>query len=116
MTQALLHGPGMWVWGAHPDTQRCANKRAGTPCLLTESHAQASALTLWGRVAAGDLKALGKCGGGWDGDSPSNSAWPTPMMMMDMGSLAACKTTGDGRVRGIWDPAEGPLKGRGDHR
>ena len=24
-----------------------------------------------------------------DEHSPSNSAWPTPMMMMDMGSLAA---------------------------
>lgn len=29
-----------------------------------------------------------------DGDLPSNSAWPTPMMMMDMGSLAAWEISG----------------------
>ena len=57
-------------------------------------------------------------GGG--GDSPSNYAWPTPMMMMDMGSLAAWEATwettqeveGGGRGRG---QPRGQLKGRGDH-
>lgn len=33
-------------------------------------------------------------------DSPSNSAWPTPTMMMDIGSLAAWEKTGEGRVLG----------------
>lgn len=29
-------------------------------------------------------------------DSPSNSAWPTPTMMIDMGSLAAWEKVGEG--------------------
>lgn len=30
-------------------------------------------------------------------DSPSNSAWPTPTMMMDIGSLAAWEKTREGK-------------------
>lgn len=31
---------------------------------------------------------------------PSNSAWPTPTMMMDMGSLAACRETNNKQIKG----------------
>lgn len=31
---------------------------------------------------------------------PSNSAWPTPTMMMDMGSLAACRKTNNKQIKG----------------
>lgn len=104
VTQSPLPSPGMWVWGAHPDTQR-----TGTPCLLTRSHTRPGV----GQGHGQGPEAPGEAG---RGDSPSNSAWPTPMMMMDMGSLAAWKTTGEGRVRGICDPAEGPVKRKGRSR
>ena len=52
-----------------------------------------------GRVIPQGLS-LWRSTGGPERDSPSNSAWPTPMMMMDIGSLAACETAEGGGCLG----------------
>lgn len=56
---------------------------------------------------------------------PSNSAWPTPTMMMDMGSLAACRETNNKQIKGcvlkdenrnFFQLAERPLRKTGEEK
>lgn len=56
---------------------------------------------------------------------PSNSAWPTPTMMMDMGSLAACRETNNKQIKGcvlkdenriFFQLAERPLRRTGEEK